>query len=80
MSDRRKQYEFSDRLNSARKGSGLKYKDISQMTGIPYGTISNYMRGIHFPGPDRLKALAYAVGVSVDDLFGATEGRGPATD
>lgn len=70
MSDRRKCYEFADRLNAARKRAGLRYKDISRITGIPYGTLSGYFRGGRVLSQERLRAIADAVCMSVDELLG----------
>lgn len=64
MSDWSRQYEISAKLNAA-----LTYKDVQRMTGIPIGTLANYMKGTHFPDNARLRVLANAVGVSVEQLL-----------
>lgn len=69
MSDWSRQYEISAKLNAARMLAGLTYKDVQRMTGIPIGTLANYMKGTHFPDNARLRVLANAVGVSEEELF-----------
>ena len=66
-------YAVAKRLNAARKKAGVTYKRIAAETGIPHGTISGYMSGYTSPTPERMQALADAVGMSVDYLMGREE-------
>lgn len=58
------------RLNAARKKAGMRYEDLARATGISFGTIPGYFSGYTFPPPERLRAMAAAVGVSVEFLMG----------
>lgn len=48
-------------------------KEIAPLLNVSIGTVSNYEKGIHTPGPDTLMQLADFYGVSVDYLIGHTD-------
>ena len=48
---------------------GISQSDLSEMTGIPTSTMNRYMNGQDIPA-SKLKAIASALGVSVDDVLG----------
>lgn len=71
---------FGSRFQQALRLRGLKQTDISSRTGIAPGTISNYALGKYAPRPDKLEAIASALGVSVSYLAGYTDDPNPTGD
>ena len=55
-----------DRLREARDVRGMTASALSTATSIPKSIISNYERGHHYPPPDRLDALAQALGLKTE--------------
>lgn len=66
---------FNSRLRSLIERKGLKQKEISELTGISEGAMSNYMVN-RIPKADQLFRLASALGVSMEFLL---TGQGPGT-
>ena len=60
---------FPERLRAAMTAAGMNQNALAQAAGISRGAVSGYMNGKLTPGPDRLKALADATGVTADDLL-----------
>lgn len=61
---------FSERLKFAMAEAGLNQSGLSEKTGASKAAISQYLSGKNTPGPDRVKSLADATGVSFDFLMG----------
>lgn len=68
----------AERLNAARKRAGLTQFQVADAAGIPRGTISRYLSGSLPPRPERMRALAEAVGLTVDSLMEREEAVGSA--
>lgn len=66
---------FNERMMQLKKESGLSYKKIEALTGIPYTTLYSYTKREVDARAYSLIALAKAFGVSVDWLLGLTEER-----
>ena len=60
----------SERLSCILSIKGIKQSDLSRMSGISRGTISNYVQGRYSPKNDVIKVLASALQVSADWLSG----------
>lgn len=61
---------FAERLKYAMGESGLNQSTLSERTGASKAAISQYLSGKNIPGPERVKVLADATGVSFDYLMG----------
>lgn len=60
----------SERLSYILTIKGIRQSDLSRMSGISRGTISNYVQGRYAPKSDVIKVLAAALQVSADWLSG----------
>ena len=60
---------FAERLKEAMIKAGMNQAALSEKTGISKSAISQYISGKNIPGPERMKELGDAVGVSVDYLL-----------
>ena len=69
---------FAERLKYAMEQADLKQSTLSELTGISKPSINQYRSGKNTPGPERVKALADAIGVTFDFLMGY--GAAPVTD
>ena len=58
------------RVREAREAAGLTQADLADAAGIPLRTLSAYERGQIVPPVDRARAIAVALGTTLDDLFG----------
>lgn len=56
-----------------RARAGLTYKDLSKHTGLSVGYLSDIERGRTQPTIDTIAKIASALGVTLAELFGATE-------
>jgi transcriptional regulator with XRE-family HTH domain len=56
-------------LRNLRRSMGFSQAELGEMVGVGQDAISNYERGIRFPAPRHLRALAEALGCSIPDLF-----------
>ena len=61
---------FSEKLKNLMSELGLSQSKLSDLTGIGKSSISQYLSGKNTPGPERVKVLADATGVSFDYLMG----------
>jgi transcriptional regulator with XRE-family HTH domain len=59
---------LGDRLRSLLSERGLTQRDLASNTGISYRSISNYVRGISIPHPDKIRPISAALGVEVAEL------------
>ena len=57
------------RLYSKIQQSGIRQSELSEMTGISQGTISNYMNGCTSPTIDNLFKIAKALKCRVEDFI-----------
>ena len=61
---------FAERLKNAMEQTNMSQSALSEQAGASKAAISQYLSGKNTPGPDRIKALADATGVSFDYLMG----------
>ena len=61
---------FSDCLKDAMTQADVSQSALSEKSGCSKAAISQYLSGKNTPGPVKMKALADALGVSVDSLLG----------
>jgi transcriptional regulator with XRE-family HTH domain len=61
--------EFGRRLHSLLINKGWNQSDLAREAGIGKDSISGYIRGRSFPGPNKLKEIADALGVSKEKLL-----------
>lgn len=61
---------FSKRMQYAMQLRGLKQVDICDKTGLPKGSISNYLKDRYHPKFDNLKLIADVLEVNPAWLFG----------
>ena len=61
---------FAERLKYAIEQADVKQSALSEQAGASKAAISQYLSGKNTPGPDRIKALADATGVTFDFLMG----------
>lgn len=71
---------FAERLKYAMGESGLNQSTLSERTGASKAAISQYLSGKNTPGPERVKVLADATGVSFDYLMGYEAPPGQGTE
>lgn len=64
---------FRERLETALKNSGLSAADLSRITGINEGAISQYRKGAYKASQRTLEKLASALSVSIPWLMGLEE-------
>lgn len=58
--------------NAIRRGrmrQGLYQKELAAAVKVTPNTVSNWERGLTFPGPKVVRPLAIALGMTVDDLL-----------
>lgn len=63
--------EFKDRLNQALKDKNIKASELSKLTGIGEGAISQYRKGAYKASQENLELLARALKVPIAWLMGA---------
>ena len=61
---------FLNRLVSAMKASDMRQVDLSKLSGIPKGQLSQYMTGKYVPKKSTIKRIADTLGVSELWLMG----------
>lgn len=61
---------FLNRLVSAMKASDMRQVDLSKLSGIPKGQLSQYMTGKYVPKKSTMKRIADTLGVSELWLMG----------
>lgn len=64
---------FSDRLKTFRKRSGMTQEALAEKVGVAKSTIAGYENGNREPDVLKIKKLAFALGVTGDDLLGTAE-------
>ncbi len=58
-----------EKINEYRKKRGLSIEELSEKSGVPIGTLSKINAGItKNPNLETVKAIAYALGITLDDL------------
>lgn len=62
---------FKDRLNEALSMRNMTAAELSRLSGIDEGTLSNYKKGKYEPKQRKLEAIAIALNVSIAWLMGA---------
>ena len=62
---------FAKRLKYAMDETDMNQAGLAAKTGAPRSAISQYLSGRNIPGPERMRALADATGVSLEFLSGA---------
>lgn len=70
MSDWRRPSSTPERLKIALSQSKMKQIDLSNLTGIDKGSISNYLSGRYEPKSDAINKMAIALNVSEMWLWG----------
>lgn len=66
--------EFSERLRSAMRASGMSAPQLADAAGVPYPTLQSYMSGRHKMTVQALAAIAKALGVTMDWLWLGRQG------
>lgn len=61
---------FSDVLRSLRTDSGLTMEELARRVGVTKAAINNYEKGIRYPKPETLEALADFFNVDLGYLTG----------
>ena len=64
-----KELAINNRIVDYRKVLGLSRKEMSDKTGIPYSTYSNYENGNHIPSIEELQKILNVLGVSIHELL-----------
>lgn len=64
---------FAGRLRCAMEQTGMSQSTLSEKAGVSKAAVSQYLSGKNVPGPERMKALADATGVTFDFLVGYGE-------
>ena len=72
--------EFKDRLNQALKNKDMKASELSRLTGIGEGAISQYRKGAYKASQEKLELLAKALNVPIAWLMGAEMPAGSSFD
>jgi transcriptional regulator with XRE-family HTH domain len=62
--------EFGSRVRERRKQLGLSVTELARRVGVSHTTIIGWESAWRMPGPKRMRALADALALSVDDLVG----------
>jgi len=65
------QQRLAKLLRQLRQREGLSLRELEELSGVDRGNISRLERGTPFPGPNRLTALAGALGVDASELLTA---------
>lgn len=65
--------DFATRLRSARLARDLKRADVARAAGLALGAYGRYERDERVPAVDAARAIADALGVSLDYLTGKTD-------
>ena len=61
--------EFSRKVHRLMANRRITQRDLSELTGIPETTISNYMKGKSMPSAQNVRLLAKAFEISIDNLY-----------
>lgn len=61
---------FWERLKYAKEKAKMTNQDISERSGVPLPTVNRILSGVtDSPGVDNVRAIANALGVSMDEIF-----------
>ena len=71
---------IGQRIKTARKNQGLTQKELAERAGTATGTIQQYELGKRQPRADQLRAIASALGVTVDYLLDVKPTRAASLD
>lgn len=70
-----------EQLTLMKKASKMTTKQVSEVSGIPVGTLNKLFAGqTKDPKLDTLKAVVHALGYTLDDLFPQKTEKSPATE
>lgn len=61
--------QIGNRIRELRSKKGITQKKMSELTGIPYTTYSNYENNNRTPGIDALKKICEILGVTINELM-----------
>ena len=64
---------FQIRFQEALDNAGMSCADLSRVTGISQGTLSNYKLGKYIPKQNRIQQIATALHVSPSWLYGVDD-------
>ncbi len=70
---------FRNILSRTMNEKGINQAWLSEKTGLPRGTISRLLNGVHAPASDTVCQIADALNVSTDFLLGRTAIASPET-
>jgi transcriptional regulator with XRE-family HTH domain len=62
--------QFGSHLRKLRKAKGLTQAELAEKIGITQSVVAAYERGAKKPEMDRIPALAKALGVTLEGLYG----------
>lgn len=65
--------EVNERIFEILKEKGITQKELSQMTGIPQSTISDWKRKGKTPGADKIQEVCRVLGISPSELMGEND-------
>ena len=68
--DQQRRKEFAERLQDARKKTGMRQSDLAKIVGVAPATIANYEQGRADPQIPLLIRLAQTLNISADELLG----------
>lgn len=69
LTDERWKELFTTKIRKTMRVKHFTQSDMQQLTGIPQTTLSNYLSGKTMPPIDKLRLIARALGVSVNELI-----------
>jgi transcriptional regulator with XRE-family HTH domain len=61
---------MGQRLRRLREAADMSQPELARAAGVPVGTLRNWEQGRRIPRFDTAAAVAWALGVSLDDLAG----------
>lgn len=64
--------QIGNRIRKFRSEKGMTQKEMSELTGIPYSTYSNYENNNREPGIEQLGKIADALDIPIAELMGLT--------
>lgn len=72
--------DIFDRISAQLAARGISQAELSRMTGISTGLISQWKKRSQQPSMQKLKLVAQALGMSVDELMGADPPAAPGPE
>jgi transcriptional regulator with XRE-family HTH domain len=67
---------FAENLRKLRKAKGLTQGELAKKVDVSQTAVAHYERGAKKPEMDKLPAIAQALGVTVEALYGLEGGKG----